>query len=70
MSLRFSSRVPNRGSRFGVISSAFVLKLGKNLRGAPKRGTPCLDAWDWLKSQMGKWLTENRKEAAGYEQGG
>ena len=43
MSLRFSSRVPNRGSRFGVMSSAFVLKLRKNLRGAPE-GAVCLDA--------------------------
>ena len=38
MSLKFSSRVPNRGSRFGVMSSAFVLKLAINLRGSPETG--------------------------------
>src|SRR5215813_11661466 len=45
MSLRFSSRVPNRGSRFGVISSAFLIKRRNNLPGQLRAQSPCVN---WL----------------------
>src|SRR5579862_6608550 len=64
MSLRFSSRVPNRGSRFGVISSSFFIKRRHNLPCRLQAQPPCVSKFCGIEERNTAYLAPHLLDAA------